>query len=110
MFDEQLFTIDPKTWNELVNDHNWGIWNSIFNQCQLAFKSPRLYSKGTMHHMFTDCMFTDCIAIFENLQDADDAVYDWHFLRENEFTVYEAKTRMTWRWAPGPNSRKWFQS
>ena len=110
MFDEQLFTIDPKTWNELVNDHNWGIWNSIFNQCQLAFKSPRLYSKGTMHHMFTDCMFTDCIAIFENLQDADDAVYDWLFLRENEFTVYEAKTRMTWRWAPGPNSRKWYQS
>jgi len=110
MYDEQLFTLDPKEWNELVNKFGWGIWDSIFNQCQFAFKNPTLYNPKTLNYMFEGCMFTDCIAIFENLQHADDAVYSWQFLRENEFTVYETKTRMTWRWEAGPNSRKWYQS
>jgi len=108
-YHDEVFVIEPKTWNELVQLYGWGIWNSIFEECQFVYKNPRLYKDHAVNYMFDECIFTDCMAVFENLQDADDAVYGWQFLRENDFTVCEAKTRMTWHWS-GPNSRQWYQS
>jgi len=75
-YDDQTFEIMPEHWNELVNKFGWSMWNCVFETCQFLFKDPKLY-KFKMTDLFLDAMYTDCVAVFKTMEEADYAKRNW---------------------------------
>jgi hypothetical protein len=75
-YDDQTFEIEPIHWNELVTKFGWSMWNCVFETCQFLFKDPKLY-KFKMTDLFLDAMYTDCVAVFKTMEEADYAKRNW---------------------------------
>ena len=75
-YDNQTFEIDPGHWNELVPKFGWGMWNCVFETCQFLFKDPKLY-KFKINELFLDALYTDCVAVFKTMEEAEYAKRTW---------------------------------
>jgi hypothetical protein len=75
-YDNQAFEIDPGHWNELVPKFGWGMWNCVFETCQFLFKDPKLY-KFKINELFLDALYTDCVAVFKTMEEAEYAKKTW---------------------------------
>jgi len=75
-YDNQAFEIDPGHWNELVLKFGWGMWNCVFETCQFLFKDPKLY-KFKINELFLDALYTDCVAVFKTMEEAEYAKKTW---------------------------------
>ena len=82
-YDNQTFEIEPDHWNELVINFGWGMWNPVFETCQFLFKNPKLY-KFKINELFADAMYTDCVAVFKTMEEADYAKRTWREFHGNE--------------------------
>ena len=79
----QALVIEPNVWNELVNKFGWGMWNCVFESCQFLFKNPKLY-QFKINNLFLDAMYTDCVAVFKTMEEADYAERSWTEFHGNE--------------------------
>jgi len=78
-----VLVIDPTAWNELVNKFGWGMTNCVFENCQFIFKNPKLY-QFKINHLFLDAIYTDCVAVFKTMEEADYAKRTWREFHGNE--------------------------